>query len=959
MNPLLPYPPGSPVSYFAGAMLGALTSLAFNSMVKKLIPVSFALLFLVPALASAQTAGFTASPSSGPAPLAVVFSGNGSLGCMSGFYTLLYGDGWSDIIVIPPDGCSGTFTRNHTYIAGGTYTATLTSAGAVVGTQAVAVTGGSNVNVKLIDNFIFSYRATTSVAAPLEVTYGVGFVGDAMCDGASYSIDYGDGSSATISSSLYSALCNQPNFNEIRYVQGAFASHTYAASTTAAAKLKRNGQVIQSLSVSVGTIPTLAVSASVTSGAAPLSTSITAGAACPASGTSLASLSFGDNAGSIQSVPCNNGETLQHTYTFPGTYTITKTDTNGMSETVTVIVRPPVGDGEDEPDEDDVDTPSCPTLTKTLQRGDSDATTGGEVSKLQQFLTDYFQLDGSLVVGVFGPLTESYVKQFQIENNISPVGWVGPQTRAAIAHMCDEPLTLYTFLATPNQGPAPLLVDFSYADPNQNMVYNINFGDGASASLVYNVGTDCTIPSNCAPRYDAFHSYTQNGTYKASLTQVVDPCAGQTGCTTPLQVIELATTTVNVLSQTNASCVTLTYNLYAGATDATTNGEVTKLQNFLIAGGYMQGSATGFFGPITEQAVQKYQAGKGIVSSGSPDTTGYGFVGPQTRAAMAAGCSGGGDDLVGGTGALAVYPKSGAAPLTVQFSSNIGGTVDYGDGTRGEMGVGPSAGVWATSHTYASPTIYTASLLKQGGTACTPITYDPNNPLSFLDLVTGNTCAKTGLNVSGSTVVATVAVNVAQGLNTPAIKADPSTVPSGGTAKILWVSTPESAASTCTYDSPTNSPSDIAYGTVSAVGSAEVGPLTQDAMYTITCGGQSAVATVFIQRDKPTITAYPLSTPSGGRATITWSAPAGSTCIYSSPTNSPSGFPYGAWGNTGGTGVGPLTQDATYTITCGGQSSSVTVDVTGTSSAAPFAQIASALSALTSLVQQLQQMLNR
>ena len=685
--------------------------------------------------------------------------------------------------------------------------------------------------------------------------------------------------------------------------------------------------------------------------------------------------------------------------------------------------------------------PSCPTLTRTLQRGDSDATTGGEVSKLQQFLTDYFQLDGSLVVGVFGPLTESYVKQFQIENGISPVGWVGPQTRAAIEHACDEPLILYTFLATPNQGPSPLIVDFSYADPNQNMVYNINFGDGASSPLVYNVGTDCTIPSDCAPRYDAFHTYTQNGTYIARLTQVFDPCKGETECMAPLQVMEIATTTVNVgvasstftvspssgvapLAVTftsvlpvgasnfridpgdggnmtlnctastcpqltittpytynnpgaftaklfdgtgmtigtttvnvqpkgSESCVTLTYNLYAGTTDATTNGEVTKLQNFLIAGGYMEGSATGFFGPITEKGVQKYQAGNGIVSSGSPDTTGYGFVGPQTRAAMSAGCS-------GGTAALSVTPKSGAAPLTVTFTSNIGGGIDFGESWlgaagRGNMVQGPTG--WSLTHTYSSPGIYVASLLNNGGLACTPITYDPNNPLSFLDLLTGNTCANTG--ASGSTVVATVAVNVTQGADTPAIKADPSTVASGGKANILWVSTPESAASACTYESPTNSPSDLAYGSVPPVGSTGVGPLTQDAMYTIICNGQSVVATVFIQRDKPIITAYPASTPSGGRATITWSAPVGSTCIYSSPTNSPTGFPYGAWGNTGGTGVGPLTQDATYTITCGEQSSSATVDVTNTSSSLSLPQLASALTALGSLINQLQHILNR
>jgi hypothetical protein len=85
-------------------------------------------------------------------------------------------------------------------------------------------------------------------------------------------------------------------------------------------------------------------------------------------------------------------------------------------------------------------------------------------------------------------------------------------------------------------------------------------------------------------------------------------------------------------SSSSASCISLSYNLYAGQTDAATGGQVSQLQQFLGV------SPTGYFGPLTEQAVQQYQSNNGIVSSGSPDTTGYGFVGPQTRAALS--CNG-------------------------------------------------------------------------------------------------------------------------------------------------------------------------------------------------------------------------------------------------------------------------------------------------------------------------------
>lgn len=82
------------------------------------------------------------------------------------------------------------------------------------------------------------------------------------------------------------------------------------------------------------------------------------------------------------------------------------------------------------------------------------------------------------------------------------------------------------------------------------------------------------------------------------------------------------------------NCISLSYNLYADQTDARTNGEVSKLQQFLAENASYTGPITGYFGPMTEAAVQRWQAARGIVSSGLPDTTGYGYVGPRTRAAM-------------------------------------------------------------------------------------------------------------------------------------------------------------------------------------------------------------------------------------------------------------------------------------------------------------------------------------
>lgn len=68
----------------------------------------------------------------------------------------------------------------------------------------------------------------------------------------------------------------------------------------------------------------------------------------------------------------------------------------------------------------------------------------------------------------------------------------------------------------------------------------------------------------------------------------------------------------------------------------TTSAEVIALQNALKADGDfpLTVQSTGYFGPITQTAVQKFQAKYGIVSSGTPTTTGYGRVGPKTMAKL-------------------------------------------------------------------------------------------------------------------------------------------------------------------------------------------------------------------------------------------------------------------------------------------------------------------------------------
>lgn len=64
--------------------------------------------------------------------------------------------------------------------------------------------------------------------------------------------------------------------------------------------------------------------------------------------------------------------------------------------------------------------------------------------------------------------------------------------------------------------------------------------------------------------------------------------------------------------------------------------DVTELQTYFSTTPviYPERLVTGYFGPLTQAAVRRYQTAYGIVSQGTPVTTGYGRVGPRTMASI-------------------------------------------------------------------------------------------------------------------------------------------------------------------------------------------------------------------------------------------------------------------------------------------------------------------------------------
>lgn len=117
----------------------------------------------------------------------------------------------------------------------------------------------------------------------------------------------------------------------------------------------------------------------------------------------------------------------------------------------------------------------CPKLSITMQRGARDVAYSGQVSELQKFISDYYDIDpDEIVTGFFGRITQGYVQQFQREQGLPTFGIAGSMTRAAIAKVCTSNTFSGTGQTNPNTTPTTPYVPptTTYVPPTNTQTTN-------------------------------------------------------------------------------------------------------------------------------------------------------------------------------------------------------------------------------------------------------------------------------------------------------------------------------------------------------------------------------------------------------------------------------------------------------------------------------------------------------
>jgi serine protease len=442
-------------------------------------------------------AEFTPKPTTGQAPILISFVPTGSSDPDGEIvqYAWDFGDGKSIIGRV----------ANHTYKEPGNYIAKLTvtdNEGATAEkTFEVIITGPPPNQAPTAS---FSANPQTG-EAPLQVTFNGSESSDPDGTIASYSWDFGDGQTGTVT-----------NPNHIYTEEG-----NYQVTLTVTDNDGATGEVTQEIVVTPSTnkAPTASFTASQTTGGVPLTVSFNAGSSSDPDGTIVSySWDFGDS-------NSDTGVSPSHTFTTMGTFTVTLTvtdDKGASDETTTQIeVTEPVNQSPAASFTASTLEGDVPLVVKFNAEASSDP--DGTISEYHWNFGDGIATFGQRARHEF--ITHgTFTVVLTVTDN---EGARDTASRTITVNKTFNQPPVASFTTTPDSGEAPLDVLFygaASSDPDGTIVqYRWNFGDGQTGS-----------------GYRVNHEYSTPGSYVARLTVTDDD--GDTGTTTK---------TINVAEQTN------------------------------------------------------------------------------------------------------------------------------------------------------------------------------------------------------------------------------------------------------------------------------------------------------------------------------------------------------------------------------------------------------------------------
>jgi len=451
------------------------------------------------------------------------------------------------------------------------------------------------------------------------------------------------------------------------------------------------------------------LSATPTSGAAPLSVTFT-GSAPPNTYT----LNFGDGStpatgactgiGGCTSIPVN----ATHTYAAAGTYAATLINSSGTNVgAVTIAVTGTTAQ-----------TPTINSFTASpasITQGQSSALSWSTTGATSMSISGIGTVTGTSVT-----VTPSQTTTYTLTATNS-AGSVTAQATVTVASGGGVSLT-----ASPASGSPPLTVNFSYSNAQPGTY--VQFGEGSSNVQICGFGS----ASNCSGTIS--HTYSTSGTYTATLSYCPGQGCGNIVAQTTITVTGAAgnySLTASPSSGSSPLAVSFTANVTPTNNSfnwVATFGDSTSPQAAVALGPCASLTSCTFTFSHTYAAPGTYTATVAASGPGSVPSETTTVTVTSGGGAMSAVTCGSDRSAVRSNNVFGYSPSSGSAPLVVTFEQPMDTPfaydgIDFGDGTprltvsaflAASCSATGSNYIWTWTHTYASPGTYTANYTANG-----------------------------------------------------------------------------------------------------------------------------------------------------------------------------------------------------------------------------------------------------